>query len=125
MSREARDLPGRRDFRIFGVRLPEGETTLRRLISVEIEESGEEIRAVVRGEAFLRGMVRSLCGVLADVARGKAPPGRSRELLEGGERRLLSAKAPARGLTLTRVAYAGEEEPSGLTGTASPTTLFP
>jgi tRNA pseudouridine38-40 synthase len=114
MAEEARWLPGRRDFGIFGVRLPEGESTVRRLISVEIEESGEEIRAIFRGEAFLRGMVRSLGGVLADVARGKAPPGRARELLEGGDRRLLSAKAPARGLTLTRVAYPGEpEDPSG------------
>jgi tRNA pseudouridine38-40 synthase len=116
MAEEARSLPGRRDFGIFGVRLPEGESTIRRLIAVDIEESGEEIRAIFRGEAFLRGMVRSLCGVLADVARGKAPPGRARELLEGGDRRLLSAKAPARGLTLVWVAYPGEPEP---------TTLFP
>jgi tRNA pseudouridine38-40 synthase len=113
MAAEARSLTGRRDFGIFGVRLPEGESTVRRLISVEIQESGEEIRALFRGEAFLRGMVRSLCGVLADVARGKAPPGRARELLEGGDRRLLSAKAPARGLTLVRVAYPGDPDASG------------
>jgi tRNA pseudouridine38-40 synthase len=50
-------------------------------------------------------MVRSICGVLADVARGRVPPERIRELLETGDRRLLSQKAPARGLTLLRVHY--------------------
>jgi tRNA pseudouridine38-40 synthase len=119
MAEEARQLPGRKDFAIFGVRLPEGESTVRRLISVVIEEDGAEIRATFRGEAFLRGMVRSLCGVLADVARGKAPPGRARELLEGAERRLLSAKAPARGLTLAHVHYASDGEGAGANAKSS------
>jgi tRNA pseudouridine38-40 synthase len=81
-----------------------GESS-RELHFVRIEESGEEIRALFRGDAFLRGMVRSICGVLATIARGKAPPDRIAELLVTGDRRLLSAKAPAHGLTLVRVHY--------------------
>ncbi len=105
MRAAARELPGERDFEVFGVRLSGEDSTVRRLYFVRIEERGEEIRALFRGDAFLRGMVRSLCGVLADVARGKAPVGRVRELLETGNRRLLSPKAPACGLTLERVHY--------------------
>ncbi|MGH9369658.1 MAG: tRNA pseudouridine(38-40) synthase TruA [Thermoanaerobaculia bacterium] len=105
MRSAARQLAGERDFGVFGVRLPRGESSVRRLHFVRIEEQGEEIRALFRGNAFLRGMVRSLCGLLADVGRGKAPPERVRELLERGDRRLLSPKAPACGLTLVRVHY--------------------
>jgi tRNA pseudouridine38-40 synthase len=106
MREAVRALPGERDFGVFGVRLPSGESSSRRLHFVRIEESGDEIRALFRGDAFVRGMVRSICGVLASIARGKAPPDRIEELLESGDRRLLSAKAPARGLTLLRVHYA-------------------
>jgi tRNA U38,U39,U40 pseudouridine synthase TruA len=50
-------------------------------------------------------MARSICGLLADVGRGKAPVGRAAELLRTGDRRGLAPKAPARGLTLVRVHY--------------------
>ena len=58
-----------------------------------------------RGDGFLRGMVRSMSGVLADAARRRVRPERAGELLETGDRRLLSPKAPAKGLTLVRVSY--------------------
>ncbi len=105
MRKAAKALPGKRDFGVFGVRLAAGETLVRRLHAVRVEEAGDEIRALFRGDAFLRGMVRSICGVLADVGRGRVPPERIRELLEAGDRRLLSQKAPACGLTLVRVHY--------------------
>jgi tRNA pseudouridine38-40 synthase len=102
-------LPGERDFGVFGVQLAAGESPSRRLHFARIEESGDEIRALFRGDAFLRGMIRSMCGVLGDIARGKAPPERIGELLETGDRGLLSPKAPACGLTLVRVFYADAE----------------
>ncbi len=105
MRAEARQIAGERDFGVFGVRLPAGESSVRRVRFVRISERGPEVHALVAGDGFLRGMVRSLCGVLADVARGKAPAGRIRELLETQNRRLLSPKAPACGLTLLRVHY--------------------
>jgi tRNA pseudouridine38-40 synthase len=105
MREAARDLPGRRDFGVFGVRQRKGEPSERFLHSVRIEEAGEEIHALFRGDAFVRGMVRSLCGVLAHVGRGKVPAGRLAELLESQDRGLLAPKAPARGLTLIRVHY--------------------
>jgi len=110
MREAARDLPGERDFGVFGAGRPAGESSVRRLQFVRIEEDAEEIHALFRGDAFLRGMIRSIAGTLADVGRGKAPAGRAAELLASQDRRLLSPKAPASGLTLLRVHY--RREPS-------------
>jgi len=96
---------GKRDFGIFAVHRTAGESTTRTLHSVVVEEAGAELSALFRGDGFLRGMVRSICGVLADAARGRVAPERVAELLTTGDRRLLSPKAAARGLTLVRVSY--------------------
>ncbi len=105
MRAAARALTGRKDFSIFGVRAAGAEGGFRRIYAAEVNEVGEEIRFLIRGDAFLRGMVRSICGVLAHVGREKAPPDRIAELLRTGDRALLAPKAAARGLTLTRVHY--------------------
>lgn len=104
MATAAGYLPGRRDFGVFGVRRPGGQS-LRTLHSVAIEERGVEVRALFRGDSFLRGMVRTICGVLADVGRGRLPPEEMREILASGDRSLLAQKAPAHGLTLVKVEY--------------------
>ena len=98
-------LVGTRDFRVFAVGPRADEPTVRTLLSVVIEEDGDTLEAVFRGDGFLRGMVRSISGVLADVARGRVPLDRAAVLLATEDRRLLSAKAPAKGLTLERVSY--------------------
>jgi tRNA pseudouridine38-40 synthase len=108
MLAAAATLAGERDFGVLSVRQPKGASSVRRIYRVEIEERGDEIRALFRGDAFLRGMVRSICGVLADVAREKAPVDRLEQLLSTGDRKLLAPKAPAKGLTLLRVAYGDE-----------------
>jgi tRNA pseudouridine38-40 synthase len=105
MAAAARALTGQRDFSVFAVRRPAGESGVRTLLRAEVEEAGEEIRIILRGDAFLRGMARSICGVLADISRGRAPVQRVAELLETGDRRLLATKAEARGLTLVGVHY--------------------
>jgi len=101
----ARIVPGERDFRIFAVAPPADESTVRRLHSITVREDGPELQALFRGDGFLRGMVRSICGVLSDMARGRVPADRMARLLESGDRRLLSHKAAAQGLTLCRVFY--------------------
>jgi tRNA pseudouridine38-40 synthase len=105
MREAASGLPGKRDFSVFAVRLPKGESGIRTLELVRITEAGDELQALFRGDGFLRGMVRSIAGVLADASRGKAPLARGTELLRTGDRKLLSPKAPAKGLTLRRVEY--------------------
>jgi len=107
MAAAAALLPGRRDFGVFAVRRPDGDS-VRTLHSVAIEEEGTEIRARFRGDSFLRGMVRSIAGLLADIARERFPPGRMAEILASGDRRLLAQKARALGLTLVKVEYERE-----------------
>ena len=107
MAAAAEFLTGRRDFGVFAVRSRDDDP-VRTLHAVTIREEGAELTATFRGDAFLRGMVRSMCGLLADVARGRFPPERLREILETGDRRLLAQKAPAKGLTLARVEYPNE-----------------
>jgi tRNA pseudouridine38-40 synthase len=104
MAAAAHFLPGRRDFGVFAVRGP-CDDSVRTLRSVTIGERGAELTASFRGDGFLRGMVRSICGLLADIGRGRFPPERLREILETGDRRLLAQKAPAKGLTLAKVEY--------------------
>ncbi len=104
----ARVVPGERDFRIFAVTPPSEESTVRHLHSITVREEGAELSALFRGDGFLRGMVRSICGVLSDMARGRVPEDRMARLLESGNRRLLSHKAAAHGLTLCRVFYGPE-----------------
>jgi tRNA pseudouridine38-40 synthase len=105
MREAAETVVGTRDFRVFAVGPAAGESTVRTLHAVTITEDGDALAALFRGDGFLRGMVRSLSGVLADIGRGRVPTDRAEELLASGDRRLLSAKAPARGLTLERVSY--------------------
>jgi tRNA pseudouridine38-40 synthase len=105
MREAAAPLRGERDFGVFAVQRTGEGSEVRRLDLVEISEEGAELRALFRGNGFLRGMVRSICGVLADSARGRIPAGRVAKLLATGDRTLLSAKAPAKGLTLVRVSY--------------------
>ncbi len=101
----ARVVPGERDFRVFAVAPRADESTVRNLHSITVREDGAELEALFRGDGFLRGMVRSICGVLSDMARGRVPPDRMARLLETGDRRLLCHKAAAQGLTLCRVFY--------------------
>jgi tRNA pseudouridine38-40 synthase len=105
MATAAVCLPGRRDFGVFGVRRSGADDSVRTLHSVAVEERAEEIQAVFRGDGFLRGMVRTICGLLADIGRGRFPSDRMREILETGNRSLLAQKAPALGLTLVSVEY--------------------
>ena len=118
MQNAASSVIGTRDFRVFAVGPRADESTVRTLHSIVVEENGDALSAVFRGDGFLRGMVRSISGVLADVARGRVPADRAEELLATGDRRRLSAKAPAKGLTLEHVSYDTDpadrrREPSG------------
>ena len=62
----------------------------------------------ITATGFLRGMVRSLVGTMAEVGRGKAPPTRLAELLESRARHLAGPTAPPQGLYLMEVFY-GEQ----------------
>ena len=70
-----------------------------------VSRRGDELVLSVRGNAFLRQMVRSLVGTLLDVGVGRLGPGDVRAILSARDRNATGQMAPAHGLTLTQVIY--------------------
>ncbi len=59
----------------------------------------------VRADRFLRNMVRSIVGTLADVGRGKIDDAEFARILAARDRSLASGSAPAQGLFLNDIRY--------------------
>jgi tRNA pseudouridine38-40 synthase len=62
---------------------------------------------MVCANGFLKNMVRNMVGTLVDAGKQKITPEAFESILSGRNRRLAGATAPARGLFLTQVNYAG------------------
>jgi len=78
----------------------------RRTIEVsEVIDDGPFLEYHVRGNGFLRHMVRTIVGTLIDVGQGRRPPGAIPDILASRDRRAAGPCAPARGLVLERVFY--------------------
>ncbi len=106
MAREARAFVGEHDFDGFRSTHCSSPTTVRCMERVEVVAyDAPLIEVIVEGAAFLQHMVRIMVGTLVDVATGRLPEGRVREVLEVGDRRLAGRTAPAKGLTLEKVRY--------------------
>ncbi len=72
-----------------------------------------EIRIVA--DAFLPKMVRAITGALVEIGRANRPATWIRDLIAAQDRRLAPMNAPAHGLTLWRVGYAGDPIADGYT----------
>jgi tRNA pseudouridine38-40 synthase len=103
MRAAAAEIPGKRDFAALGS--DSHGQTVRHLLEVAVLRRGDLVEIRVRGDAFLRRMVRSIAAVLLEVGRGKLPPSAVAGLLAASSRALDGRAAPARGLTLERVIY--------------------
>lgn len=105
MRAAAGRLAGRHDFSAFALAGGGHRSPLRTVTSAEWEEDGPALTFRVRGDGFLRGMVRSLVGTLLEVGRGRRGVGEFAALLAGGARSAAGPTAPAHGLTLEKVFY--------------------
>jgi tRNA pseudouridine38-40 synthase len=105
MEQEGRAAVGTHDFAGFRSAGDERAVTVRNLTRVAIEPEADPrvVGVVVEGSAFLYNMVRILVGTMADVARGRLPPGTVARALEARDRRVAGTTAPAHGLTLEHV----------------------
>lgn len=113
MREAARALVGQHDFAAFRATGCSAKTTVRRIESIEITRAPEGLVTVdVRGNAFLRNMVRILVGTLAEVGTGDRPVAQVAEILASRDRTLAGITAPARGLELIEVRYDGRRPPS-------------
>jgi tRNA pseudouridine38-40 synthase len=109
-------LPGLHDFSSFmgtgsGIKNP-----VRELLSLEIRSmkkisfmtggvEGNFIKITVEANGFLRHMVRSIVGTLAEIGRGKISAGRMKEILLLRDRKCAGPTAPGNGLFLERITY--------------------
>lgn len=105
MREAARHLVGEHDFAAFATRGSERETTVRRILRLEIARQFDEIRFDVEGTGFLYNQVRNMVGTLVEVGRGHWTPSHVAEILAGRDRTKAGPTAPARGLCLQWVRY--------------------
>jgi tRNA pseudouridine38-40 synthase len=113
MRDAAKALVGQHDFVAFRASGCGAKTTVRRIESIEIARAPDGLVTVdVRGNAFLRNMVRIVVGTLAEVGTGDRPVAQVAEILASRDRTLAGITAPARGLELIEVRYDGRRPAS-------------
>ena len=113
MQAGAEPLLGEHDFAAFRAAGCTARTTRRRIDDVTIEPEGELVRVDVRGNAFLRNMVRIVVGTLVEVGIGRREPAQVAEILASLDRTRAGITAPAHGLELMEVRYDGTR-PTGV-----------
>ncbi|MFO7565754.1 MAG: tRNA pseudouridine(38-40) synthase TruA [Enhygromyxa sp.] len=128
MRAAAPRLVGEHDFAGFRAADCQAKTTVRRIRSIEIRtqtlaeldslsadpgriDAADAIAVIeidVRGDAFLKNMVRVIAGTLVAIGRGQFGPERIDEVLRSGDRSRAGSTAPAQGLTLMEVLWPAE-----------------
>ena len=110
MHEEAQALCGTHDFAAFAASGSVATSTVRTIYRAQVTRSGETVALTVLGDGFLYNMVRIIAGTLMEVGTGKRAPGAIARAIATGDRLALGQTAPAKGLTLMRVLYGGDEE---------------
>jgi tRNA pseudouridine38-40 synthase len=105
MRAAADSLVGEHDFAAFRAKDCERETTVRRLSEVSVARVDDNLFINVKGDAFLKNMVRIIAGTLIEVGLGRRDLQSVREALRTGDRTAAGRTAPALGLTLVSVFY--------------------
>ncbi len=98
---------GEHDFASFGRPMQEGESTVRMIFRSGWRQEGEMLYYDVVGNAFLRGMVRSLVGSMLSVGLGQMTVAQLGDTLAAKDRSLAVPPAAACGLCLMHVEYDG------------------
>jgi tRNA pseudouridine38-40 synthase len=110
MREAAASLIGEHDFSAFRAAGCTAKSTIRRLDDITVSPLAEEPAVLaldVRGNAFLRNMVRILAGTLVEVGERRRAVGQLAEILAGKDRTRAGITAPAHGLELVAVRYDG------------------
>lgn len=110
MHEEAQALCGTHDFAAFAASGSVATSTVRTIYRAQVTRCGETVTLTVLGDGFLYNMVRIIAGTLMEVGTGKRAPGAIASAIATGDRLALGQTAPAKGLTLMRVLYGGDEE---------------
>ncbi len=93
------------NFETFSKRNGQNKTFNCTLFQSEWQDHGEELHYVVRGNRFLRGMVRALVGTQLRVARGKMTVQAFQKAIESKDCAQADFSVPGYGLYLEKVQY--------------------
>lgn len=108
MHDAARALIGEHDFSAFRAAGCTAKTTMRRVDSIALTRPAPYLFELdIRGNAFLRQMVRIIVGTLTEVGTGRRPAAQVAEILASKDRTRAGITAPAHGLELMEVRYDG------------------
>lgn len=99
----ATSLVGRHDFAAFATR--EERQTIRELLSLDVRDAGGMIEVHVKGESFLRHMIRGLVGTLLLVGEGKLHPEDVKAVLSSRDRRVAGPNVAPHGLYFVTADY--------------------
>jgi tRNA pseudouridine38-40 synthase len=116
MNDGARRMEGTHDFRCFETEWPNRASSVRTVFFCRASRLGDFVSIDVEANGFLYNMVRAIAGTLAEVGRGVRSPDSIDALLGGGDRSQAGPTAPAQGLFLVRVDYAGPTDKTGSAG---------
>lgn len=115
MRQAAAALIGEHDFAAFRAAGCTAQGTIRRIDEIAIGDGAGELGEPwlvvvdVRGNAFLRNMVRIVVGTLVEVGAGRRPIKQVAEILAAKDRTRAGITAPAHGLELVSVGYDGRK----------------
>ena len=106
MRAAAAALIGEHDFASFRAAGCAAKTTRRRIDAIDLAAPGpDRVTIDVRGNAFLRHMVRVVAGTLVEVGEGRREVAEVAEILAARDRTRAGQTAPAHGLELMEVFY--------------------
>lgn len=111
MREAARFFLGEHDWTAFSSANSDSENKVRTISEFSVESNWDSrsnssmIEFRIRGDGFLRYMVRSIAGTLLEVGRGEKDSDTIQTAIIGGDRNLAGITAPAHGLTLMKVYY--------------------
>jgi tRNA pseudouridine38-40 synthase len=104
MGLAAEKLLGEHDFAAFSTARTK-KSTVRRIDSIEIKRTGDELRIAISGNGFLYNMVRIITGTLLEVGAGRMSPEDVERALNSQNRTQAGPTAPAKGLCLWETRY--------------------
>jgi len=111
MREAAAFLAGEHDFAAFCREQGRPASTVRRLDRLEVRREEDEVVIEAAGNGFLRHMVRTIAGTLAQAGRGDRTPESVRRALESLDRTQAGPTAPPQGLYLVSVDYGPRTPP--------------
>lgn len=105
MQRAGQALVGTHDFRSFETEYPNRASSVRTILDLAVERTGDVVAIEVEADGFLYNMVRAIAGTLMLVGAGKRPESWVAEVVAAQARVEAGPTAPPQGLYLLHVNY--------------------